>query len=136
MVVRWVHRSSFTVRPRAYRGPAHMAPTIRQRIAIPNTDLFVDPGWYGTIVVEAEGTNEGLADLQARSGKSAFHALAGGTGRSSAVGGILRVFRVLREKRYATFMGTCVKLKADLGWLCSRPGEIWIRAVGEKDPMT
>lgn len=29
---------------------------------------LVDPGWHGTIVIESEGTNEGLADLQARVG--------------------------------------------------------------------
>ena len=34
-------------------------------------------GWYGTLVVEAEGTNEELADLQARCRK-AFHVRATG----------------------------------------------------------
>jgi hypothetical protein len=47
MVVRWVHRSSFVIRPR---------PTLPgsspSRIPIPHTDLHVDPGWYGTVVVE------------------------------------------------------------------------------------
>jgi hypothetical protein len=67
---------------------------------IPGTDnLFVDPGWYGTVIVEAEGTNEGLADLQERCGPGAFppHAIVpAGRPRSP---GDLKVFRILRERR-------------------------------------
>lgn len=91
-----------------------------QRVPVPGTALFVDPGWCGAVVVEAEGTNEGLADLQERVGRDAFHALAGtGPPRQHAqaqrVDGIRRVYKVLREK--------------------SRPGEIWIRAVHEKERL-
>lgn len=32
----------------------------------PTGAWIVDPGWYGTVVVETEGTNEGLEDLKAR----------------------------------------------------------------------
>ena len=32
----------------------------------PTGAWVIDPSWYGTVVVETEGTNEGLADLQAR----------------------------------------------------------------------
>ncbi|TFK50487.1 hypothetical protein OE88DRAFT_1713007 [Heliocybe sulcata] len=94
-VVRWVHRSSFVVKP----------PSIKMRI--PNTDLFIDPGWFGTVVVEAEGTNEGLADLQDRC-RDAFPPRAGSENKAPG-----RVFRILRER--------------------SRPGEVWIRTVREKE---
>ncbi|KAJ7267411.1 hypothetical protein C8J57DRAFT_1435985 [Mycena rebaudengoi] len=77
------------------------------RIPIPESaGLFVDPGWYGTIVVETEGTNEALADLQDRC-PGAFPPRAGGPAT--------KVFKILREK--------------------SRPGEIWIRAVGPKERL-
>jgi hypothetical protein len=80
--------------------------------------LFVDPGWHGTIVVEAEGTNEGLADLQERCGNGVFPPRARAVIRNP--GGLKprdgrKVFRLLREK--------------------SRPGEIWLRAVGEKERL-
>ncbi|KAG6826768.1 hypothetical protein H0H92_014523 [Tricholoma furcatifolium] len=119
-VVRWVHRSSFVIRPpgrgamRQNHPPvAHAGPP---RVPIPETNLFVDPGWYGTIVVETEGTNESLADLQARCGPGAFPP------RPAPVNGFKAtdrdnklVFRILREK--------------------SRPGEIWIRAVSPKERL-
>lgn len=96
-VVRWVHRSSFVIKP----------PSIKMRI--PNTDLFIDSGWFGTVVVEAEGTNEGLADLQDRC-RDAFPPRAGGERKTPS-----RVFRILRER--------------------SRPGEIWIRTIREKERL-
>ncbi|KAG5725752.1 hypothetical protein E4T56_gene4960 [Termitomyces sp. T112] len=109
-VVRWVHRSSFVIRPPP-RGPQRSP-----RVPIPEYGLFVDPGWYGTIVVETEGTNESLADLQDRCGPGAFPP------RPTPVNGVKAtdregklVFRILREK--------------------SRPGEIWIRAVSPKEKL-
>jgi hypothetical protein len=70
------------------------------RIPIPESNgLFVDSGWYGTVVVETEGTNEALADLQDRCGPGAFPP------RPQAVNGRQtnpdnkKVFRILREKR-------------------------------------
>jgi hypothetical protein len=92
-VMRWVHRSSFQLRP--VKG---QLPGVVNRIPIPNTDsLFVDPGWYGTIVVETEGTNEALADLQDRCGLGAFPPRS----RSSTQAQIenRKVFRILRERR-------------------------------------
>lgn len=83
MVVRWLHRARFVVTPQ--KGSQTGVP-------IAGTNLEVDPGWYGVIIVEAEGTNEGLADLQARC------AWGGGKGEEK------RVYRVLREKRY----GLCI----------------------------
>ncbi|KZT02838.1 uncharacterized protein LAESUDRAFT_660929 [Laetiporus sulphureus 93-53] len=118
-VVRWVHRSSFTI--------AHAAPGKLIRIAVPSSappgpnaggSWLIDPAWYGTVVVEAEGTNEGLADLQARCGR-AFPPRAIG---ASATGekekeekSSKNVFRILREK--------------------NRPEEIWIRTVRDKERL-
>ena len=87
MVVRWIHRSRFRVRAQAFA---------RGRAAIPHTNppLYVDPAWHGSVVVETEGTNEGLADLQERCG-GAFPPRAGADpGRRPC-----RVFRLLRERR-------------------------------------
>lgn len=65
--MRWVHRASFTLRARP--GSASV------RIPMPGTSgagpsptgaWVVDPDWFGAVVVETEGTNEGQADLQAR----------------------------------------------------------------------
>jgi hypothetical protein len=74
-VVRWVHRSSFTLRPpsrhSSYRtspssshghGCGNENPKILRRILIPGTDnLYVEQRWYGTMIVATEGTNESLA---------------------------------------------------------------------------
>ncbi|KAJ6598451.1 hypothetical protein DFH09DRAFT_903664 [Mycena vulgaris] len=117
-VVRWVHRSSFVIRapakPRMSTGrPRPQSP----RIPIPESSgLFVDPGWYGTIVVETEGTNEALADLQDRC-PGAFPPRAGGpqTVVLKEAKDAKKVYKILREK--------------------SRPGEIWIRAVGPKERL-
>ncbi|KAH9846391.1 hypothetical protein C2E23DRAFT_744178 [Lenzites betulinus] len=121
MVVRWVHRSSFTIRPTTADGK-------RVRLAVPR-DIgpgpgpggawHIDPGWRGTVVVEAEGTNEGLADLQARCGGAFPPRASGGAGmspeRAARKEAQRSVFRILREK--------------------SRPGEIWIRTVTEKERL-
>ncbi|KZV68880.1 hypothetical protein PENSPDRAFT_581794 [Peniophora sp. CONT] len=106
-VVRWVHRSSFTIR----NSHAPHAPTL---ILPGRVNAPIDQGWYGTVVLEAEGTNEGLADLQQR--------CRGGFPPNAAPGHALRrgerefrVWRILRER--------------------SRPGEIWIRAVSYKERL-
>ncbi|KAJ7590939.1 hypothetical protein C8J56DRAFT_782229 [Mycena floridula] len=62
-VVRWVHRSSFVIRPNNVL-PTSRKHTHQARIPIPNSNLFVDPGWYGTVIIETEGTNEALAELR------------------------------------------------------------------------
>ena len=64
----------------------------------------MDPGWYGTVFVEAEGTNEGLADLQDRCGEGVFPPRARGKlGGASRMGTkemeAKKVFRILRERR-------------------------------------
>ncbi|KAJ7678135.1 hypothetical protein DFH06DRAFT_976080 [Mycena polygramma] len=117
-VVRWVHRSSFVVRaPSKPRMSTSSRRPQSPRIPIPETaGLFVDPGWYGTIVVETEGTNEALADLQDRC-PGAFPPRAGGppTVLLKEAKDAKKVFKILREK--------------------SRPGEIWMRAVGPKERL-
>jgi len=108
-VVRWVHRSSFCIRPP--RGPPRYSNNNQRgplpangRIPIPESNnLFVDPGWYGTIVVETEGTNEALADLQERCGPGWFPPRARGVNGQHVMQAQVenrKVFRILREKRY------------------------------------
>lgn len=117
-VVHWLHRSSFTIRPPVSPHHPHAySHSQNLRLPIPNVaGFFIDPGWYGTVIVEAEGTNEGLADFQARCGPGVFPPRADNVTskmRNEKEKGSRRVYRVLREK--------------------SRPGEIWIRAVREKE---
>ncbi|KAF7377616.1 hypothetical protein MSAN_00184400 [Mycena sanguinolenta] len=118
-VVRWVHRSSFVIRPppkRMSMSSSGRRPPSPARIPIPESaGLFVDPAWYGTIVVETEGTNEALADMQDRC-PGAFPPRAGGIPKlTKEQKDAKKVFKILREK--------------------SRPGEIWIRTVGQKERL-
>lgn len=83
--MRWVHRSTFFLRPPQNNAPIPIAG---------EEDLFIHTGWYGVVVVEAEGTNEGLADLQDRC-KGAFPPRAGADSNKPG----RRVFRLLRERR-------------------------------------
>ena len=86
-VVRWIHRSRFRIRP----NPFTNAP-----IPIPGTLLTIDPGWYGHVIVETEGTNEGLADLQERCKGNGFPPRAGAPQNKTPS----KVYRLLRERRY------------------------------------
>lgn len=106
-VVRWVHRSTFTIRPPA-ESSSHGQNRIRSprgpvRIPIPNVDgFYIDPGWYGTVVLESEGTNEGLVDLQSRCGPGVFPPRAESLAtkiRNEKEKENRRVWRILREKR-------------------------------------
>ncbi|CDO77558.1 hypothetical protein BN946_scf184912.g57 [Trametes cinnabarina] len=123
MVVRWVHRSSFTIRPPPAGKPLRVAvPRDVGPGPGPGGAWFIDPGWYGTVVVEAEGTNEGLADLQARC-RGAFPPRVAGAATTAGMSPDRAereeaqkcVFRILREK--------------------SRPGEIWIKTVTDKERL-
>ena len=76
---------------------------------------MIDVAWEGTVFIEAEGTNEGLEDLQARCG-NVVQLL------TSKPGVVIRqlpsakgktVFRMIRGN--------------------SRPGELWLRCVSEKE---
>lgn len=108
-VVRWIHRSSFTIRPPVAPSQGQTQSRLRAlRIPIPNADGFcIDPGWYGTVVLESEGTNEGLADLQMRCGSGVFPPRAETFAtkmRNEKERENKRVWRILREKRYVVFM--------------------------------
>ena len=103
-VVRWVHRSTFVIRPPVPPHPGQRARNLR--IPIPHTDgFFIDPGWYGKVVLESEGTHEGLADLQARCGHGVFPPRAETLAtkmRNEKEKDNRRVWRILREKRYVS----------------------------------
>jgi len=93
-ILRWTHRTRFQILPGTI---------------IPNTDgpAIVDPKWVGTVVVEAEGTNEGLADLLGRCGDETSNsqkvmAATGGLSARMGKGDAGRVFRILRAKRCVT----------------------------------
>lgn len=101
-VVRWVHRSSFVIRPPTQRRYSTQRRPQSPRIPIPDTNLFVDPGWYGTVVIETEGTNECLADLQDRCGPGAFPPRAAAVSESMTKQkdkDSKLVYRILRERR-------------------------------------
>ena len=120
-VVRWVHRSTFTIRP-PVPPSSQGQPQARSRnvrVPIPNVEgFYVDPGWYGKVVLESEGTNEGLADLQARCGPGAFPPRAETLAtkmRNEKEKENRRVWRILREKRYVSrWMCMC---DAELMWI-------------------
>lgn len=100
-VMRWVHRSSFQLRPPRIQQSIFYSSKGNNRIPIPGTDnLFVDPGWYGTIVVETEGTNEALADLQDRCGPDVFPSQRRVKPTQAQLDN-KKVYRILRERRYA-----------------------------------
>ncbi|KAE9391533.1 hypothetical protein BT96DRAFT_831917 [Gymnopus androsaceus JB14] len=133
-IVHWVHRSSFHLHALAidkcnftssaaqdYHLNSDVSASITattplaSRIPIPDTTLFVDPDWYGRIVIETEGTNEALADLQERCGMAEFPTAQGR--------------RVRNKKREQEWEGRMVyRILPER----SRPGERWIRAVSPK----
>jgi hypothetical protein len=104
-VVRWIHRSSFVIRPPAINGVGYGTRSRPGPPKIPITDspgMYVDSGWYGTLVVETEGTNESLADLQNRCGPGVFPPRANGMSdsvRRDQDKDSKLVFRILRERR-------------------------------------
>lgn len=146
-VVRWVHRSSFTIRPSRGSAPRYgssaRASPGNGRIPIPESNnLFVDSGWYGTIVVETEGTNEALADLQDRCGPGAFPPRPKNLSARATQAQVenRKVFRILRERRRVGFgrlpwVFAMLMLLFTSFLLFSRPGEIWIKAVSVKERL-
>lgn len=139
-VVRWVHRSTFTIRPPVSPSQGQTQPQPRAlRIPIPGVEgFYIDPSWYGTVVLESEGTHEGLADLQTRCGPGVFPPRAETLAtkmRNEKEKDNKRVWRILREKRCVSCLMVCV---CDAGLTedgISRPGEIWLRAVQVKERM-
>ena len=86
-------------------------------------------------MVETEGTNEALADLQERCGPGVFppRSSRGVPQMSRTQIENKKVFRVLREKRWVLFFfsfSICCLCKKKI---YSRPGEIWIKTVGIKE---
>ena len=67
----------------------------------PTGAWVIDPGWFGTVVVETEGTNEGLADLQARC-RGAVIPRRGEqlSPEQLQLNDRRMVFRIVRERRY------------------------------------
>ena len=65
--------------------------------------MFVDSGWYGTIVVETEGISEAMADLPDRCGPGVFPSRPRGVNghHPPAQFENRKVFRIMREKRYS-----------------------------------
>ena len=120
-VIRWIHRTRFKVRPNTPINPAATP------VMLPDgtrQTQSIDPAWTGVVVIEAEGTNEGLADLQYRIGNilTLFPAkkVTGGSElqqsaptRSPPPG--RTPFRLLRGQ--------------------SRPGEVWLRCVMPKERL-
>ncbi|KAF8324906.1 uncharacterized protein EI90DRAFT_2933604 [Cantharellus anzutake] len=108
-VVRWIHRSSFQIRSETPLLPIQPNSTYHGRTPT------IDAAWEGTVFIEAEGTNEGLEDLQARCGNTAqlvapkpgvvVKKLPSAKGKT--------IFRMVRGS--------------------SRPGELWLRCVSEKE---
>ncbi|KAJ3547093.1 hypothetical protein NM688_g5436 [Phlebia brevispora] len=109
-VVRWVNRSSFTIRaPRGSKTIRLTMPHTAGAGPSPTGAWVIDPDWFGTVVVETEGTNEGREDLQERCRIQMMG------GRGAEADENRTVWRILRER--------------------SRPGEIWIRAVSKKERL-
>lgn len=117
-VIRWIHRSSFQL-----QGDTPLLP-IQPRRSGPTP--LIDSSWEGTVYVEAEGTNEGLEELQDRVGGSVtLFPVRSAANASSAqfpsvntkknVGGGKREYRMMRGN--------------------SRPGELWLRCVREKEKI-
>ena len=94
----------------------------------PTGAWVIDPDWFGTVVVETEGTNEGREDLQGRCRIQVM----GGRGAEADENNT--VWRILRERRYRFCIRKSAQLYVNLFYF-SRPGEIWIRAVSKKERL-
>lgn len=129
-VIRWIHRSCFQL-----RGETPLLPlkSSSSSSSSGRTQL-IDPAWEGFVYIEAEGTNEGLEELQARVGhevrlvparngarppvvvpaplQSSTSRGGGGGGKN---GSGKTVFRMIRAQ--------------------SRPGELWLRCAREKEKV-
>ena len=100
--MRWVHRSSFTIRvPPGSKSIRLPMPLSSGAGPSPTGAWVVDPDWFGTVVVETEGTNEGQADLQARCRGVRTNMP---TADLDAEKEKRTVWRILRERRYASIL--------------------------------
>ncbi|KAF8312062.1 hypothetical protein DL93DRAFT_2060266, partial [Clavulina sp. PMI_390] len=116
-VVRWIHRSSFQL-----RGETPLLP-LRSHASAGNNAAgrtpHIDKAWEGTVFIEAEGTNEGLQELQERCGPDIQITPPTAPGpnkpmRKTPPKG-KTVFRMIRAQ--------------------SRPGELWLRCAKEKEKV-
>ncbi|KAF9269776.1 hypothetical protein L218DRAFT_993768 [Marasmius fiardii PR-910] len=120
-VVKWLHRTTFKIRPPSIRSTSSSGQRVRwAQTGIPIRDSngqTVHSSWYGSIVIETDGTNECLDDLKERCGLGVFPHKTAAIGRN----GRKRerhegmVWRILRDK--------------------SRPGEIWIKVITPRERL-
>lgn len=90
---------------------------------------FADPGWFGTVVIEAEGTNEGLADLQGRVGNAVkLFAIKSLTGQRVSSESMRTYGAMAQQPSGAGGKSAFRLLRAQ-----SRPGEIWLRCIRDKE---
>lgn len=84
---------------------------------------MIDVAWEGTVFIEAEGTNEGLAELQERCGPEVLIA------PPSGANGNARAMMMANGKRGQRKGKTVFRMiRAQ-----SRPGELWLRCAREKE---
>lgn len=85
-------------------------------------------------MVETEGTNESLADLQDRCGQGVFPLRVRGAYPPVTQAQLenRKVYRILRERRYVC---ACSFSLVVLMYIISRPGEIWIKCVNVKERL-
>ncbi len=76
---------------------------------------MIDVGWEGVVFIEAEGTNEGLEDLQARCG--------------NVVQLVTPKLRVVNRQLPSAKGKTVFRMIRGN----SRPGELWLRCVSVKE---
>jgi hypothetical protein len=87
---------------------------------------MIDIAWEGTIFIEAEGTNEGLAELQERCGPEVrLIPSRGGARPSIPPPGTMNSGPVLASRKTVFRM-----IRAQ-----SRPGELWLRCAREKEKL-
>ena len=122
-VVRWVYQARIRIRPGALLNPYGGQSTLKQSVQ----SKTVDPAWEGVVVIEAEGTNEGLADLQARCGPSVTLMATKKVGK--APGDVIEDLTRATYGHQKPVGKTAFRLLRNQ----SRPGEIWLRCVREKE---
>lgn len=120
-VVRWIHRSSFQLRGETPLLPQRSYSQHQSQSG--GRTPMIDMSWEGTVFIEAEGTNEGLAELQERCGPEILISHPNGVNgnnrgmmtRNGMKGRGKTVFRMIRAQ--------------------SRPGELWLRCAREKEKV-
>ncbi|KAK7054338.1 hypothetical protein VNI00_003532 [Paramarasmius palmivorus] len=125
--VKWVHRSTFVIRPPLFRSNTlqskRSTSAARSRsgsgpgvipISTSNGGHTVHPSWYGAVIIETDSSNESLEDLKERCGLSVFPKKVTSS-RKQKDNCSRMVWRILRDK--------------------SHPGEIWIRPVGSRERL-